>query len=69
MVSRRVAANPYQPAVLQGPSAGARRCISTADQHLQGQIEKQAGALLDEHDWLIQERIWLSNEIDNAGDA
>ena len=56
---------PYYKAQAQQHVAALALQIS----NLQGQIEKQAGALLDERDRLIQERIWLTNEIDNAGDA
>ena len=35
--------------------------------NLQRQIEEQAGRLLDERDRLIQQRLWLRNELDNVG--
>ena len=35
--------------------------------NLQRQIEEQAGGLLDERDRLIQQRLWLRNELDAAG--
>ena len=35
--------------------------------NLQRQIEEQAGGLLDERDRLIQQRLWLQNELDNVG--
>lgn len=36
---------------------------------VQRAIEQQAGGLLDERDRLIQQRLWLQNELDNAGDS
>ena len=36
---------------------------------LQHDIEERAGGLLDERDQLIQERLWLINELENAGNA
>ena len=35
--------------------------------NVQRQIEEQAGGLLDERDRLIQQRLWLQNELDNVG--
>ena len=35
--------------------------------NVQRQIEEQAGGLLDERDRLIQQRLWLRNELDAAG--
>jgi len=35
--------------------------------NLQRQIEDRAGGLLDERDRLIQQRLWLRNELDAAG--
>ena len=35
--------------------------------NLQGQIEDRAGNLLDERDRMIQQRLWLQNELDNVG--
>ena len=34
---------------------------------LQKEIEDRAGNLLDQRDELIQQRIWLQNELDNVG--
>ena len=34
---------------------------------LQKEIEDRAGNLLDERDRMIQQRIWLQNELDNVG--
>ena len=35
--------------------------------HLQKEIEDRAGGLLDQRDELIQQRLWLQNELDNVG--
>ena len=35
--------------------------------NLQRQIEDRAGNLLDERDRMIQQRLWLQNELDNVG--
>ena len=35
--------------------------------NLQRQIEEQTGGLLDERDRMIQQRLWLQNELDNVG--
>ena len=35
--------------------------------NLQKEIEERAGNLLDERDRMIQQRIWLQNELDNVG--
>ena len=35
--------------------------------NLQKEIEERAGGLLDERDRLIQQRLWLRNELDAAG--
>ena len=34
---------------------------------LQKEIEERAGGLLDQRDELIQQRLWLQNELDNVG--
>ena len=34
---------------------------------LQWEIEERAGGLLDQRDELIQQRLWLQNELDNVG--
>ena len=34
---------------------------------LQKEIEERAGNLLDERDRMIQQRLWLQNELDNVG--
>ena len=34
---------------------------------LQREIEERAGGLLDQRDELIQQRLWLQNELDNVG--
>ena len=34
---------------------------------LQREIEERAGGLLDQRDGLIQQRLWLQNELDNVG--
>ena len=34
--------------------------------NVQRQIEEQVGGLLDESDRLIQQRLWLRNELDNV---
>ena len=34
---------------------------------LQKKIEDRAGGLLDERDRMIQQRLWLQNELDNVG--
>ena len=34
---------------------------------LQKEIEDRAGNLLDERDRMIQQRLWLQNELDNVG--
>ena len=34
---------------------------------LQKEIEDRAGNLLDERDQMIQQRLWLQNELDNVG--
>ena len=36
---------------------------------LQKEIEDRAGNLLDERDRMIQQRLWLQNELDNVGDG
>ena len=41
--------------------------LATKIVNLQRQIEEQAGGLLDERDRLIQQPLWLSNELDAAG--
>ena len=41
--------------------------LATRIANLQRQIEEQAGGLLDERDRLIQQPLWLSNELDAAG--
>ena len=41
--------------------------LATRIANLQRQIEEQAGGLLDERDRLIQQRLWLQNELDNVG--
>ena len=41
--------------------------LATRIANLQRQIEEQAGGLLDERDRLIQQRLWLRNELDNVG--
>ena len=41
--------------------------LATRIANLQCQIEEQAGGLLDERDRLIQQRLWLRNELDAAG--
>ena len=41
--------------------------LATKIINLQRQIEEQAGGLLDERDRLIQQPLWLSNELDAAG--
>ena len=35
--------------------------------NLQKEIEERAGGLLDQRDELIQQRLWLQNELDNVG--
>ena len=35
--------------------------------NLQKEIEERAGTLLDERDRMIQQRLWLQNELDNVG--
>ena len=35
--------------------------------NLQREIEDRAGNLLDERDRMIQQRLWLQNELDNVG--
>ena len=40
--------------------------LATRIANLQRQIEEQAGGLLDERDRLIQQRLWLQNELDNV---
>ena len=35
--------------------------------NVQRSIEEKAGGLLDERDRLIQQRLWLQNELENAG--
>ena len=35
--------------------------------NVQRAIEEKAGGLLDERDRMIQQRLWLQNELDNAG--
>ena len=35
--------------------------------NLQREIEDRAGGLLDERDRMIQQRLWLQNELDNVG--
>ena len=35
--------------------------------NLQREIEDRAGNLLDERDGMIQQRLWLQNELDNVG--
>ena len=35
--------------------------------NLQKEIEERAGNLLDERDRMIQQRLWLQNELDNVG--
>ena len=34
--------------------------------NVQRSIEEKAGGLLDEHDRMIQQRLWLQNELDNV---
>ena len=34
---------------------------------VQRSIEEKAGGLLDERDRMIQQRLWLQNELDNVG--
>ena len=41
--------------------------LATKIVNLQRQIEEQAGGLLDERDRLIQQPLWLQNELDNVG--
>ena len=41
--------------------------LATRIANLQREIEEQAGGLLDERDRLIQQRLWLRNELDAAG--
>ena len=41
--------------------------LATRIANLERQIEEQAGGLLDERDRLIQQRLWLRNELDAAG--
>ena len=43
------------------------RFVGHEDRQPPGQIEEQAGGLLDERDRLIQQPLWLSNELDAAG--
>ena len=35
--------------------------------NVQRDIEERAGGLLDQRDQLIQQRLWLKNELDNVG--
>ena len=41
--------------------------LATKISRLQKEIEDRAGNLLDQRDELIQQRIWLQNELDNVG--
>ncbi|WP_006851965.1 hypothetical protein [Synechococcus sp. WH 8109] len=41
--------------------------MATKIAKLQKEIEDRAGGLLDERDCLIQQRLWLRNELDTAG--
>ena len=41
--------------------------LATKIGNLQKEIEDRAGSLLDQRDELIQQRIWLQNELDNVG--
>ncbi|AHF62984.1 hypothetical protein Syncc8109_0597 [Synechococcus sp. WH 8109] len=41
--------------------------LATKIAKLQKEIEDRAGGLLDERDCLIQQRLWLRNELDTAG--
>ena len=41
--------------------------LATKIANLQKEIEERAGGLLDERDRLIQQRLWLRNELDAAG--
>ena len=41
--------------------------LGTKIARLQKEIEDRAGNLLDERDRMIQQRLWLQNELDNVG--
>ena len=41
--------------------------LATKIANLQRDIEDRAGGLLDERDRMIQQRLWLQNELDAAG--
>ena len=41
--------------------------LATKTSNLQKEIEDRAGNLLDERDRMIQQRLWLQNELDNVG--
>ena len=41
--------------------------LATKIANLQRQIEDRAGGLLDERDRMIQQRLWLQNELGNVG--
>ena len=41
--------------------------LATKIANLQKEIEDRAGGLLDQRDELIQQRLWIQNELDNAG--
>ena len=48
-------------------SLSSSRSLALKISNLQRQIEDRAGGLLDERDRLIQQRLWLRNELDAAG--
>ena len=41
--------------------------LGTKIARLQKEIEDRAGGLLDQRDQMIQQRLWLQNELDNVG--
>ena len=54
---------PYYKAQAQQHVASLAQRIA----NVQRSIEEKAGGLLDERDRLIQQRLWLQNELENAG--
>ena len=67
MVQDQLAA--FQPGARLLPEAGRNPhpVPSHQDRQLQMEIEDRTGNLLDERDGMIQQRLWLQNELDNAG--
>ena len=58
-----------QPGARLLPQAGrSPRCLlAQRIANVQRSIEEKAGGLLDERDRLIQQGLWLQNELENAG--